>query len=125
MSEYPYSIGCSACGYTHNNGPSNSVNLKAGDFCPKCGEQFSEGDGRTKDEVYDELGIEPYDTPQEEPDEPDSMAESWEFDCNRCSHSVEDVTKSEAYVVAGEHEDHTGHFSFGIYFEGELVDGSE
>jgi len=55
--DYPYSILCSNCEYEFNNGPSNQIILKAGNYCPQCGEQINEEDYLTKKEFYQREGI--------------------------------------------------------------------
>lgn len=36
------------CGYVHENAPSNHVTVEAGDYCVKCGRQFTEDDQHTR-----------------------------------------------------------------------------
>lgn len=35
---------CRSCGYEHENSQDCWIHLDPGDYCPKCGTQFEEGD---------------------------------------------------------------------------------
>lgn len=48
MSEWE-AFRCSNCGYVHENGPANYVNVHVGDHCIKCGTQFSIDDKHTRE----------------------------------------------------------------------------
>lgn len=39
---------CRGCGYVNENGPSNWVNVSAGDYCVKCGREFEKDDRGTR-----------------------------------------------------------------------------
>lgn len=44
---------CSECNYEHHNTQDSWIHLEPGDYCPKCGSQFEEGDRFTDVEHID------------------------------------------------------------------------
>lgn len=44
---------CQHCGYVHENSQDCWIHLDSGDYCPKCGTQFEDGDRFTETEIVD------------------------------------------------------------------------